>query len=93
MRWCPGRDCGRIVKLLDDFPIENEWIECKCKMLFCFECGLEWHEPMKCDLDKKWMKQVDSDKGTHSWLKINTKDCPRCQVRMINRLIYLFRRP
>ena len=80
MRWCPGKECGRIVKLLEGVPVFDNGIECECKMIFCFTCGLEWHEPMKCELDKKWLKQVDDDKGTYLWLNAYTKDCSKCNV-------------
>uniref|UniRef100_A0A914DFA2 RBR-type E3 ubiquitin transferase n=1 Tax=Acrobeloides nanus TaxID=290746 RepID=A0A914DFA2_9BILA len=79
MRWCPGKECGRIVKLMEGMPVLGDCIECECKFIFCFRCGLEWHEPMKCDLDKAWLKQVDDDKGTYLWLNSYTKDCSKCQ--------------
>uniref|UniRef100_A0A914DAU9 RBR-type E3 ubiquitin transferase n=1 Tax=Acrobeloides nanus TaxID=290746 RepID=A0A914DAU9_9BILA len=80
MRWCPGKECGRIVKLLEGVPVFDNGIECECKMIFCFTCALEWHEPMKCELDKKWLKQVDDDKGTYLWLNAYTKDCSKCNA-------------
>lgn len=45
-----------------------------------FLCGENWHEPVKCDLLKKWKKKCDDDSETSNWIAANTKECPKCQV-------------
>lgn len=53
---------------------------CKCRTIFCFSCGQEWHEPVNCDMLKKWLKKCSDDSETSNWLNANTKDCPQCHT-------------
>ena len=40
----------------------------------------QWHEPVKCDLLKKWLQKCQDDSETSNWIAANTKDCPKCQT-------------
>ncbi|KAF1767074.1 hypothetical protein GCK72_007032 [Caenorhabditis remanei] len=77
LKWCPGNDCGRIVKIPD---AETRLIMCKCETRFCFNCCLEFHDPIDCRLMKKWLKKCSDDSETSNWMNTNTKDCPKCSV-------------
>ncbi|XP_055332157.1 E3 ubiquitin-protein ligase arih1-like [Paramacrobiotus metropolitanus] len=77
MRRCPGTDCLRVACVQ-----ERSWIPicCEpCDLTFCFLCGNEWHDPIKCDWLKKWQKKCMDDSETCNWLSVNTKDCPECK--------------
>lgn len=77
MRWCPKPECGHAVKVV--YP-EFQPVKCICGTKFCFLCGDNWHEPVKCDLIKKWKKKCDDDSETSHWIAANTKECPKCHV-------------
>jgi len=77
MRWCPKAECGHAVKVV--YP-EFQPVKCVCGTIFCFLCGDSWHEPVKCDLLRKWKKKCDDDSETSHWIAANTKECPKCHV-------------
>lgn len=77
MRWCPKPGCGHAIKVV--FP-EFQPVKCVCGTKFCFLCGDSWHEPVKCDLIRRWKKKCDDDSETSNWIAANTKECPRCHV-------------
>lgn len=77
MRWCPKPECGHAVKVI--YP-EFQPVKCVCDTKFCFLCGDNWHEPVKCDLIRKWKKKCDDDSETSHWIAANTKECPKCHV-------------
>lgn len=77
LRWCPSVDCTYAVKV----PYaEPRRVHCKCGHVFCFACGENWHDPVKCRWLKKWIKKCDDDSETSNWIAANTKECPRCSV-------------
>lgn len=77
LRWCPSADCTNAVKVQY---VEARQVKCKCNHIFCFECGENWHDPVKCRLLKKWIKKCDDDSETSNWIAANTKECPKCNV-------------
>ncbi|KAI6182498.1 RBR-type E3 ubiquitin transferase [Aphelenchoides bicaudatus] len=77
LKWCPGVDCGYVAKVPHP---ECRAIVCKCRMVFCFMCSQEWHQPVDCVMLKKWLKKCNDDSETSNWLNANTKDCPQCHV-------------
>nr|XP_023028452.1 potential E3 ubiquitin-protein ligase ariadne-1-like [Leptinotarsa decemlineata] len=77
LRWCPSPDCSNAIKVQH---VEALRVTCKCNHTFCFACGENWHDPVKCHLLKKWIKKCDDDSETSNWIAANTKECPRCNV-------------
>lgn len=77
LRWCPSPDCNNAIKVQY---VEPHHVTCKCNHTFCFSCGENWHDPVKCHLLKKWIKKCDDDSETSNWIAANTKECPRCNV-------------
>jgi len=77
LRWCPMPDCGHAVKVsyYDCKPVT-----CGCSHVFCFACGENWHDPVKCQWLKKWIKKCDDDSETSNWIAANTKECPKCRA-------------
>ncbi|XP_053214930.1 E3 ubiquitin-protein ligase arih1l-like isoform X1 [Panonychus citri] len=77
LRWCPKPECSHSIKVQY---IDFQPVKCTCGTIFCFLCGENWHEPVKCDLLKLWRKKCDDDSETSNWIAANTKECPQCNV-------------
>ncbi|PIC53308.1 hypothetical protein B9Z55_003066 [Caenorhabditis nigoni] len=77
MRWCPGVDCGRMVKSSSKDP---HVVSCQCGTQFCFSCGNDGHSPVHCRHMKLWLKKCLDDSETSNWMNANTKDCPKCSA-------------
>ncbi|XP_074650298.1 E3 ubiquitin-protein ligase arih1-like [Tubulanus polymorphus] len=77
MRWCPAPDCGNAIKVAY---YDAKPVTCLCGYTFCFSCGENWHDPVKCRWLKKWIKKCDDDSETSNWIAANTKECPKCHV-------------
>ncbi|CAG5099484.1 Similar to arih1: E3 ubiquitin-protein ligase arih1 (Xenopus laevis) [Cotesia congregata] len=77
LRWCPSPDCNSAIKVQY---VESKPVTCKCSHTFCFYCGENWHDPVKCHLLRKWIKKCDDDSETSNWIAANTKECPKCNV-------------
>lgn len=75
MRWCPKPECGHAVKVV--YP-EFQPVKCVCGKEFCFLCGENWHEPVRCDMIRKWKKKCEDDSEISHWKGANTKECPKC---------------
>uniref|UniRef100_A0A8C1XR37 RBR-type E3 ubiquitin transferase n=1 Tax=Cyprinus carpio TaxID=7962 RepID=A0A8C1XR37_CYPCA len=77
LRWCPAPDCHHVIKV--QYP-DAKPVRCKCGRQFCFNCGENWHDPVKCKWLRKWIKKCDDDSETSNWIAANTKECPKCHV-------------
>uniref|UniRef100_A0A1I7TGW7 RBR-type E3 ubiquitin transferase n=1 Tax=Caenorhabditis tropicalis TaxID=1561998 RepID=A0A1I7TGW7_9PELO len=77
LKWCPGVECGRAVKLED---CDRHIVICPCGMMFCSSCGNDTHEPISCGLLKLWLKRQEDDSETANWINVHTKECPKCHV-------------
>lgn len=77
LRWCPAPDCGHVVKVVH---YDCKPVTCKCGHTFCFGCGENWHDPVRCRYLRKWIKKCDDDSETSNWIAANTKECPKCHV-------------
>ncbi|XP_064421831.1 E3 ubiquitin-protein ligase arih1 isoform X2 [Latimeria chalumnae] len=77
LKWCPAPDCHHVIKV--QYP-DAKPVRCKCGRQFCFNCGENWHDPVKCKWLKKWIKKCDDDSETSNWIAANTKECPKCHV-------------
>ncbi|CAH8463551.1 unnamed protein product [Dicrocoelium dendriticum] len=79
LTWCPGVDCGYAARCFG--PKEVHQINCtNCSESFCFSCGQPWHDPVRCDQLKVWLKRISDDSGTSNWIAANTKECPKCHA-------------
>lgn len=76
IRWCPGNDCGFLVKALEP-KAKRVWCS-KCNSIFCFKCGEKYHAPTDCYTIKKWLTKCEDDSETANYITANTKDCPNC---------------
>lgn len=77
MRWCPAADCIYAAKVTYS---DAKPVDCNCGHSFCFSCGNNWHDPVKCFYLKKWIKKCDDDSETSNWIAANTRECPKCHV-------------
>jgi ariadne-1 len=77
LRWCPSPDCNNAIKVQS---VEARAVTCKCTHTFCFACGENWHDPVKCHLLRKWIEKCNADSETSSWIAANTKECPECKA-------------
>ena len=77
MKWCPGTDCSKAVKVK---AAECRAVTCDCGTTFCFQCSQEWHEPLTCALLNRWVKKYSGDSESMKWVSVNTKDCPKCNA-------------
>ncbi|XP_072038521.1 E3 ubiquitin-protein ligase arih1-like isoform X1 [Amphiura filiformis] len=77
MRWCSAPDCPNAFKASH---VEAKPVHCLCGNICCFVCGESWHEPVRCEWLRKWIKKCDDDSETSNWIAANTKECPKCHV-------------
>ncbi|CAF3725240.1 unnamed protein product [Rotaria sp. Silwood1] len=78
MRWCPGKNCKNAIKELISSGVTT--VTCTCHTSFCFQCGDDGHESIKCEWLRRWHKKCQDDSETSNWIAANTKDCPKCHV-------------
>ncbi|VEL32729.1 unnamed protein product [Protopolystoma xenopodis] len=79
LTWCPGTDCGYAVRSLGG-PRARQAVCSNCNESFCFACGQPWHEPVLCDRLRQWLRRIEDDAGTSTWIVANTKECPKCRA-------------
>ena len=51
LSWCPGTDCGRVLRLHHSERISIATpvsVQCSCKHSYCLKCLKESHEPATC---------------------------------------------
>lgn len=77
LRWCPTPGCDNAIKVQH---IARSPVTCKCGRTFCYQCGEAWHDPVDCELLRKWTKKCNDDSETTEWMNTNTKECPKCHV-------------
>ncbi|XP_065316151.1 E3 ubiquitin-protein ligase ARIH1-like isoform X2 [Gordionus sp. m RMFG-2023] len=77
MRWCPSPDCQFAMKVQY---VDTRPVKCICGHVFCFNCCENWHDPVKCNWLRRWIKKCDDDSETSNWIAANTKECPKCNV-------------
>lgn len=64
--------CGA-VGIIEENDTGDSRIECpgrKCTLVFCIECGNEWHQGKSCPASKETVK----------WINKRTKPCPNCHT-------------
>ncbi|XP_017778087.1 PREDICTED: E3 ubiquitin-protein ligase arih1-like [Nicrophorus vespilloides] len=77
LRWCPSPDCTYAVKVTY---VDSRPVQCTCGHTFCFACGENWHDPVRCTILRRWIKKCDDDSETSNWIAANTKECPKCNA-------------
>jgi len=77
LKWCSAPDCNFVIKV--PF-LDSRTVTCKCGNSFCFSCSGDWHDPIDCDMLKKWVKKSNDDSETSKWISVHTKDCPKCKM-------------
>ncbi|PIO36835.1 hypothetical protein AB205_0033550, partial [Aquarana catesbeiana] len=60
LKWCPAPDCHHVVKV--QYP-DAKPVRCKCGRQFCFNCGENWHDPVKCKECPKCHVTIEKDGG------------------------------
>ncbi|KAJ2833148.1 hypothetical protein GGI24_000956 [Coemansia furcata] len=81
LTWCPAPGCEYAIECLvprSAMDTTIPTVHCKCGKSFCFGCKVDAHVPVPCSLVKKWQKKCEDDSETSHWIKVNTKDCPKC---------------
>lgn len=77
LRWCPQPECNYVIAVQY---VDSQPVTCRCRHTFCFACGENWHDPVRCNLLRKWQKKCDDDSETSNWIAANTKECPKCNA-------------
>eukprot|EP00736_Rhodelphis_marinus_P008033 Rmarinus@m.19485 len=80
VQWCPAVDCNCCIKCNVDVPKCTTPVLCNCGNEFCFVCSEEAHLPASCEDVAAWMKKMQDESETYNWLRVNTKDCPKCST-------------
>lgn len=75
-RWCPGQRCGRATR---EPASETREVKCPCGTVWCFGCGTDAHLPVTCETVSQWEKKNRDESEDATWIKVNTKSCPKCQ--------------
>jgi ariadne-1 len=76
IKWCPQKGCDYMAEKTV-YALKNV-VECKCGNSFCFSCENEDHLPATCAMVKIWKEKESSDSENLTWIKANTKPCPKC---------------
>jgi len=75
---CPAPSCAFIIESLED----HLDTECECGHVSCFKCKDPGHGPASCELMEKWNELHTSEGENVTWIKANTKRCPKCRVNI-----------
>ncbi|CAG9807693.1 unnamed protein product [Chironomus riparius] len=75
IRFCPMPKCNSVIKT----EIAKVTVQCSCGLIFCFQCGIDLHEPVICETVVKWEKLIKTDGLSNKWIYENTKNCPSCK--------------
>ncbi|TPX35620.1 hypothetical protein SeLEV6574_g08163 [Synchytrium endobioticum] len=86
-RFCLAPDCTMVIQfngmngLIQDPLLQMPKVTCSCGYSFCFLCDHETdHQPLCCELLRKWIKRCKDDTETAKWISANTKDCLKCKT-------------
>jgi ariadne-1 len=77
IKWCPQKGCEYMAEKTV-YAIKNT-VDCKCGNSFCFSCEYEDHLPATCSMVRIWKEKESADSENLTWIKANTKPCPKCQ--------------
>lgn len=79
LKWCPAPRCDLIIRCFNPNVLS---VKCACGNAFCFKCGEEAHEPVKCAMLQMWLEKCRNESETAHWIIANTRKCPKCLVRI-----------
>ena len=78
-KWCPNPKCTHAV----EYPsMKMADVICLCGQDYCFKCVKKAHRPIHCDILQKWFDRIKNGDDTDSWIKLNTKQCPKCKTNI-----------
>ena len=78
--WCPAIGCANIIEK-SEYTLEST-VRCSCNSMYCFHCKKEEHVPASCKYLELWLEKEKADSENLTWLKANTKPCPKCQCNV-----------
>ena len=81
LKWCPGAGCEKVIESKLGEIVD---VLCECGNAFCFGCDKDAHKPLDCKALDEWQKKIQDGAGDtgDAWIKLNTKPCPKCGVRI-----------
>ncbi|KAA6376695.1 MAG: hypothetical protein EZS28_027779, partial [Streblomastix strix] len=75
--YCLNPKCDNIIRRDD---LHRHDVRCPCGCSFCFDCGLDTHDPATCKMIIAWNKELGPVKLSEQWIQDHTKPCPNCKV-------------
>lgn len=75
--FCSNATCGRTIHYKGTGHC-SDVVECECGRRFCFNCGMEKHNPASCEQFDKWRAKETNDEESDRLLKATTKPCFHC---------------
>lgn len=75
IKWCRRCEIAIMVRCVEAKPVK-----CKCNLTFCFGCEENWHDPVDCNLLRKWNRRNVMDLESHEWILSYARNCPQCDV-------------
>jgi len=80
LQFCPNRSCDQVLQIPQGGTELD--VQCNCGCKFCVGCLDEGHAPVSCLCLRNWKGKDADDSMTATWLKANTKDCPKCNSQI-----------
>ncbi|XP_033757952.1 uncharacterized protein LOC117340295 [Pecten maximus] len=87
-KWCPNKNCGRIVKYKKTSKGQCSNVTCDCGTQMCFDCLQPAHWPLPCDQYTSYAAQLRENGDDRFYIKassdtridfIRGKECPKCK--------------
>lgn len=75
--FCSNPSCARTIHYKGTGHC-SDVVECECGKKFCFNCGMEKHNPATCEQFDKWRAKETNDEESDRLLKATTKPCFHC---------------
>ena len=75
--FCSNPSCARTIHYKGTGHC-SDVVECECGKKFCFNCGMEKHNPASCEQFDKWRAKETNDEESDRLLKATTKPCFHC---------------
>ncbi|VVC98096.1 unnamed protein product [Leptidea sinapis] len=85
LRWCPSPDCSNAIKVAY---VEAAPVTCRCTHTFCFACGENWHDPVRCCLLRKWIKSLRFESKLYASVKEKMEEMQQHNMSWIESVIF-----